>query len=43
MFDIFRNTIDFDPLAIKHGIDGTLDQLKKTYDNMPHMLTLIAR
>jgi hypothetical protein len=43
MFDIFRNTIDFEPLGIKHGIDNTLDLLKKTYDNMPHMLTLIAK
>lgn len=31
------------PIGIKNGVDRTLDQLKKTYDNMPHLLTLIAK
>ncbi len=29
--------------AIKRGVDLRLDELKKTYDNLPHLLTLYAR
>lgn len=28
---------------MRGGIDLTLDQLKQTYDSMPHLLTLIAK
>lgn len=43
MYGIFKETFDFNPFCIKSGIDQTLDQLKQTYDNMPHILTLIAK
>jgi hypothetical protein len=39
----FKSTLDFSPIGIRNGIDSTLDHLKKTYDNMPHLLTLIAK
>ena len=29
--------------AIRRGVDLELDELKKTYDNLPHLLTLYAR
>lgn len=43
LFSIFKETFDFSPLVIRSGIDQTLDQLKQTYDSMPHLLTLIAK
>lgn len=43
MYSIFRETFEFSPFTIRNGIDQTLDQLKQTYDNMPHILTLIAK
>lgn len=36
-------TLQFTPLAVKKGVDPKLDELKKIYDNLPHLLTLYAR
>ena len=43
LFNVFKTTLDFNPFGIKNGVDTVLDQLKRTYDNMPHILTLIAK
>jgi hypothetical protein len=43
LLGVFKTTLELSPLGIKNGIDDTLDHLKRTYDNMPHLLTLIAK
>lgn len=43
LFHAFKSTLQLNPIGIKNGVDSTLDHLKKTYDNMPHLLTLIAK
>jgi len=43
LFNVFKSTLELSPLSIKNGIDGTLDHLKRTFDNMSHILTLIAK
>lgn len=37
-----KDTIDFNPLGIKTGVDTELDTLKHTYDNLPNLLSLYA-
>ena len=43
VLSIISSTVDLSLNAIKKGIDPVLDNLKKVYDNMPHMLTVYAQ
>ena len=43
MVQVLKQTIEFGPLGIRNGVDGDLDKLKRTYNNMSHMLPLIAK
>jgi hypothetical protein len=43
LYNVFKNTLELNPLSIRSGIDSTLDYLKRTFDNMSHILTLIAK
>ena len=43
LVQVFKQSLEFGPFGIKNGIDSTLDQLKRTYNNMSHILTLIAK
>lgn len=43
IFSVLRETFQFNPFRVRSGIDQTLDQLKQTYDQMPHFLTLLAK
>lgn len=40
-----ESTLDLELVdgSVKRGVDLHLDELKKTYDNLPHLLTLYAR
>ena len=43
LYSLLTETLESDCLAVRQGLDPNLDRLKRTANEMPHLLSLLAR